>query len=147
MSKGMERRVALWAVAAATLFAAGCGGGSYIRARLERPVQYEQPVWVGVYFLSQESALDGVETSKLIDSPDSYGESAGVIDREVFPVYPGADVHTVLREKYDPRIAWVLFVAFPKGEACSRQKLAVKKDAELTLTVSVEEQCLVVKKK
>lgn len=133
---------------AQVFLAAGCGNSSYIRMKVARPDSFEQPVWVGAFFLSQETALDGVETRDLIDQPDSYGPSAGVVDKEVFPVYPGEAARSLAREKYDPRIGWVLLVgAFPNSEPCAREKIKVKPESELTLQVSVEEQCLKVNKK
>jgi hypothetical protein len=133
---------------ASLLLLLGCGRGAYIRVQVARPGEFAQPVWVGVYFLSQETGLDGIETHELIDNPDRFDAAAGVIDKEVFPVYSGEAPHPVAREKYDPRIGWVVIAAgFPKPEACAREKFKVKKDAEITFKVSVEEKCLKITKK
>lgn len=126
----------------------GCGGDSFIRAELERGAEQKQPAWVGVYYLSQESAIDAFESSDLVSrtkADEKLAGVAGIVMKEINPVYPDEPV-IILKEAPDESIRWIVLVANLKGGACSRQKLPVKKGQTLKLKVTVEESCLVLKK-
>jgi len=119
---------------------AGCGGSSHINLALLRDVTEDQPAYVGVYYLSQESVLDAASIQDLIDSPESFTD--GVVDKEIFPVYPG-NQKSLFQENFDPEIRWVLVVAdFPGGRECTRVKRAVPAGGKLDLTITVEANCL-----
>ncbi|MFC1573459.1 hypothetical protein ACFL6M_07675 [Candidatus Eisenbacteria bacterium] len=120
---------------------AGCSK-SYIRVNLGRPGNLGRPVWVGVYFLSQESVLDNTPNTELSD-PEWTPEGPGVEDKEVFPIYPGGNIRQIVREKYNPSIRWVVVAAgFPEAKPCARQKIPVKEGAKLTITVTAAEECI-----
>lgn len=126
----------------------GCGGDSFIRADLERGAGQKQPAWVGIYYLSQESAIDAFEASDLVSrtkAEEKLAGVAGIVMKEINPVYPDEPV-VILKEAPDPSIRWIVLVANLKGGACSRQKLPVKKGQTLKLKVTVEESCLVLEK-
>ena len=126
----------------------GCGGDSFIRADLERGAGLKQPAWVGVYYLSQESAIDAVDAADLVSRTKAEEKLAGVqgiVMKEINPVYPDEPV-SILKEAPDASIRWVVIVANLKGGSCARQKVALKKGETVKLHVTVEEQCLVVKK-
>ena len=126
---------------AGLILSAGCGK-SYIRINLYRPSILEQPAWIGVYFLSQESALDDKDNIQLSD-PDGIPLGDGVVDKEVYPLYPDDPVRKIRREKFDPQIRWVVVAAgFPDALPCARQRIRVDEDAKLTLDVSVNEDCI-----
>lgn len=125
----------------------GCGGAKTISLQLDST--HQQPVWVGIYLLSKEAALDGRPNSDLTDADKarSLGPSDGVIDHEVRPVYPGEPV-TFVREKYDPAVSWILVVAnIPKPDPCTRAKVPVKKGSDVKLRLSVVDKCVNVVKK
>ena len=126
----------------------GCGGESFIRADLERGADQKQPAWVGIYYLSQESAIDAFEASDLVSrtrAEEKLAGVAGIVMKEINPVYPDEPV-MILKEAPDASIRWIVIVANLKGGACARQKLPVKKGQTLKLKVTVEESCLVLKK-
>ncbi|TPW03835.1 MAG: hypothetical protein FD129_2984 [bacterium] len=118
----------------------GCGG--------ERGADQKQPAWVGIYYLSQESAIDAFEASDLVSrtrAEEKLAGVAGIVMKEINPVYPDEPV-MILKEAPDASIRWIVIVANLKGGACARQKLPVKKGQTLKLKVTVEESCLVLKK-
>jgi hypothetical protein len=133
-------------VAALLLLLCGCGGGGpTFQMKLDRDVTEGKPIWVGVYLLAKETALDGKEIPELTnkESAKALGASDGVIDHYVQPVYVGETPIVVTPKKYDPFPAWVLIVAnFPKAGECARVKLPVKKGDDLKLRVSVDDKCL-----
>jgi predicted component of type VI protein secretion system len=146
MHRGCRTRVA-WVMltcimaAAALSGATGCGQ-RYIQVDLERPGDLPRPVWVGVYFLSQESALDDVDTSRLAD-PDGVPLGDGVVKKEVYPLHPGGVVKRISLKGYDPLIRWVVVAAgFPEPRGCARQKVLVKEGAKLTIAATVGEECI-----
>lgn len=133
-------RVGLFVGLLTATFLSACGGGSYIRMNLLRDVAHEKPVYVGVYFLSQESAIDAASIPDLIDNPEQFAD--GVVARQVFPVYPG-EIRPLPLENYDPAIRWVALVAdFGSDAECARAKTPVSPGAKLDLQVSLEADCL-----
>ena len=124
------------------LVLSGCGGGggSYIRLNLMRDVSHDKPVYVGVYFLSQEGAIDAASIPDLIDSPDQFTD--GVVAKQVIPVYPG-EVKPLPMDNYDTRIRWVAVVAdFGSAAECARDKHAVPPGSKIELTVQIEANCI-----
>ena len=131
------------AVAAVLIGCAGCGG-RYIGVELDRPASLDQPAWVGVYFLSQETALDDVDNVQLAD-PDGVPQGGGVVRKEVYPLFPGGDTRRIELKDYDPQIRWIVVAAgLPGSPACAREKIPVKEGAKLMVSVSVAEQCVLV---
>lgn len=125
-----------------SLIAVGGCGKSYLQVNLYRPESFSQPAWVGVYFLSQESALDDKDNAQLSD-PEGVPLGNGVVDKEVFAVVPGAGAHEIPRPEYNPQICFIVIAAgFPDADPCTRQKVPVKKGAELNITVTVNEKCI-----
>lgn len=136
-------RTALVAASLLLLVLAGCGGGSYIHLNLMRDVSHDKPVYVGVYFLSQEAAIDAASIPDLIDNPDQFTD--GVVARQVLPVYPG-EVKPLPMDNYDPSIRWVAIVAdFGSSAECTRDKKAVPPGSKLDLSVSIEADCIQLK--
>ena len=132
--------ILLWAIAGLILVA-GCGQ-RYIKVNLERPGSLSQPAWVGVYFLSQESALDGLDNRQLAD-PDAVAPGGGVVRKEVIPLYPGGQVRHFELKPYQEEIQWVVVAAgFPDAQECALRKIQVPKGAKLTINVSVTENCV-----
>jgi hypothetical protein len=128
--------VALW-------LCAGCGS-RYIVLNLDRPASLSQPAWVGVYFLSQELALDGMEDVQLVD-PDGIDVGDAIIDKEVYPLYPGGPARKIELKDFDPAIRWVVIAAgLPDDPPCARKTVPVEENAELTLSVTVGEDCVVI---
>ncbi len=126
---------------AGLILCAGCGK-SYVRVHLDRPDNLKQPAWVGVYFLSQESVLDDLDNIRLSD-PDAVPLGEGIVDKEVYPIYPGEEVRRIERLEFDPEIRWVVIAAgFPDAQRCAREKVRVDEGAKLTLTVTVDEKCI-----
>jgi predicted component of type VI protein secretion system len=120
----------------------GCGQ-RYIKIDLNRSDKFNQPVWVGVYFLSQETALDAMESKELAD-PNGRELGSGVLRKTVFPLYPGEKAAPILEENYNPEIRWVVIAAgFPHTRRCARLKVPVTEGAELTMKISVNEECIV----
>lgn len=124
----------------------GCGGGGpYFQMKLDRDVTEGKPVFVGVYLLSKEAALDGREIPELTnkETAKALGAADGVIDHYIQPVYVGEDPIVVDKKEYSPFPSWVLVVAnFPKAGSCARQKIEVKKGDDLKLRISVDDKCL-----
>jgi hypothetical protein len=119
----------------------GCGQ-RYIKIDLDRPDELSQPAWVGVYFLSQETVLNDLENDQLAD-PDGVDGVAGVVDKEVFPVYPGDQAHQINKKEYDPKIRWIVVAAgFPDARPCARQQIPVSEGADLKIRVIVDEDCI-----
>jgi predicted component of type VI protein secretion system len=119
----------------------GCGQRA-IKINLDRPAELSQPAWVGVYFLSQETALNELGNDQLAD-PDGVDRGAGVVDKEVFPVYPGDAAHQINMKDYDPEIRWVVVAAgFPDARRCARQRIPVREGASLKIRVIVDEDCI-----
>ncbi len=130
----------------------GCGGGeTYIHMGLDRADTHERPVWVGVYFTNSATALDGRDIADLTnkETARTLGPTDGVIGPPyIQPVYPGRDPVAITLNAYDPAITHVLVVGnFPNAGECARQKMAVPKDSKLKIAISVDEDCLTVKKK
>lgn len=127
----------------------GCGGAAALRMSIDRPAENKGPIWVGVFYLTKESALDGKSVADLIDKPEAVKGMDGVLDKEVFSVQPGKD-RPILREEYEKSLLGlntILVVAnFPKPTDCARQKIAVKKGEDIKYHISVTEKCLEVKK-
>lgn len=120
---------------------AGCGGGRYIKIDLSRPADLSQPVWVGTYFLSQDSALDLYTNAELVD-PDLEIDD-GVIHKEVFPLYPGdASRHIELTEPSQQIRCVVVAAGIPDAPPCARQKVAVPAGAKLAIAVTVSAGCV-----
>lgn len=146
---------ARWNLAAVAILAfsltgcLGCGGGRVLRAELERAETHRQPAWVGVYYLSKESAVDDVEIADLTNrqrSDEKLKGVDGVVLKEIQPVYPG-DTVVLLKEDPDPSITCIVIVAnLPEAGSCARQKLTMKKGQSLKVKVSIEENCLTIKK-
>lgn len=138
----------LCALTAAPLLV-GCGHPAGMNMTIDRPAENKGPIWVGVFYLTKESALDGKSVAELIDKPEAVKGMDGVLDKEVFSVQPGKD-RPIVREEYEKTLLGlntILIVAnFPKPTDCARQKIAVKKGEDLKYTVSVAEKCLEVKK-
>ena len=128
-------------------FLSGCGHPAKLDMSIDRPAEYKGPIWVGVFFLSKESALDGKSVADLIDKPEAVKGMDGVLDQDVFSVQPGKD-RVESREKYekDPKLMGlntILVVGnFPKPTDCARQKLTVKKGEDIKYKISVSEKCL-----
>jgi hypothetical protein len=129
-------RLALLAGLAAPL---ACGGPSKLRLSVERDAGFEHPTYVGVYFLSQESVLDGEPLVELIDNPDQYTD--GVVHKEFVTVYPG-DTKLVELIGPDPRISWVVVVADFADSPCARAKQPVPSGSSLSLLVDLQEKCV-----
>lgn len=126
----------------------GCGGDPYIQADLERGTGLKQPAWVGVYYLSQESALDGMDPTDLVSRTKAEEKLAGVqgiVMKEIHPIYPDQPM-LILKEKPDKAIRWVVIVSNLKGGKCSIEKVALGDKKEVKIHITVEEECLVVKK-
>ena len=122
----------------------GCGQ-RYIQIDLSRPDKFSQPVRVGVYLLSQETALDALDNNILAD-PNGVETGGGVLWKDVFPIIPGETRAPIRREDYDPEIRWVVVAAgFPQAGRCARYQAPVKEDAELTLQVTVNDGCIDIK--
>lgn len=155
MTRRRFGKAAHWNLAAMALLAfsltgcLGCGGSRVLRAELERSDAHRQPAWVGVYYLSRESAIDDVDIADLTNrarSDEKLKGVEGVVMKEIQPVYPG-DTVVLLKEDPDPAITCVVIVAnLPEAGSCARQKLLVKKGDSLKVRVSIEESCLTVKK-
>jgi hypothetical protein len=124
---------------AAALAAGGCGGSATLRLSLARDASFERPTYVGAYFLSQESVLDGEPLVDLIDKPEQYTE--GVVRKEFVTVYPG-DTKVINLEAYDPKIGWIVVVADLADSPCARIKQAVEPGSSLRMQVAVEKECL-----
>lgn len=141
----------LLALALLVPLVSGCGGAASLQMSIERPAEEKGAVWVGVYFLSKPSALDGKSIAELIDKPEASKAVDGVVDQEVFSLQPGRGPRAVLREEYEKRLNGVntiLVVAnFPKPGDCARHKETVKQGDSVNLLISVAEKCLSVKKK
>lgn len=124
----------------------GCGGAAALKMSLERPAEEKGAVWVGVYFLSKPSALDGKSIAELIDKPEVSKAVDGVLDQEVFSLQPGRGPRDILREEYEKKLSGVntiLVVAnFPKPGDCARQTITVKKGESINLRIAVAEKCL-----
>lgn len=119
----------------------GCGKRT-IKIDLDRPAELSQPAWVGVYFLSQETALNELENDLLAD-PDGVELGSGVVDKQVFPVYPGDAAHQINMKDYDPEIRWIVVAAgFPDARRCARQRIPVNEGATLKIRVIVDEDCI-----
>lgn len=116
-----------------------CGGSSKLQLSVVRDASFEHPTYVGVYFLSQESVLDGEPLVDLIDNPEKYSE--GVVRKEFVTVYPG-DTKPIELENPDPRISWVVMVADFADSPCARVKRAVRSGSSLSLQIDVQEQCI-----
>ena len=126
---------------AGLILIAGCGK-CYIKIDLARSGSPERPVWVGVYFLSQESALDDRDNAEL-SNPDGIPLGDGVIEKEVYPLYPDGEIRQIERKPFKPEISWVVVAAgFPDAKPCARKKVQVKEGAKLTITVTVDEECI-----
>jgi hypothetical protein len=124
----------------------GCGGGGNIKMQLDNTL--EKPVWVGIYLLSKEAALDGRPNSDLTsqDVAKTFGTAEGVVDYELKPVYVN-DPITFTREPYDPAVTTVLVAAnFPKADPCARVKIPVKKGGDVKLNITVVDKCLKIAK-
>jgi predicted component of type VI protein secretion system len=133
-------RTALFVLSLLLLVLGGCGGGSYIHLNLMRDVSHDKPVYVGVYFLSQEAAIDAAAIPDLIDNPEEFTE--GVVAKQVLPVYPG-EVKPVPMENYDPLIRWIAIVAdFGTSAECTRDKKAVPAGSKLEISVAIEADCI-----
>ena len=118
---------------------AACGGSSKLELSVARDAAFEHPTYVGVYFLSQESVLDGEPLVELIDNPENYTE--GVVRKEFVTVYPG-DTKSSELESPDPRISWVVVVADFAESPCARVKRPVRSGSSLALRVDVQETCI-----
>jgi hypothetical protein len=129
----------------------GCGGGGpYFQMRMSREVAEGQPVWVGVYLLTKEAALDGKEIRELTnkEAAKSLGPSDGVAEHYIQPVYPGSEPVELPKKEYAPEVTTVLIAAnFPKPQECARQKIAVKKGEDIKVRVSIDDKCLKIHKK
>ena len=135
-------RVACLIVVVGLVACAGCGS-RYIDIQLDRPTDLDQPAWIGVYFLDQETALDSFENLQLAD-PDAIGIGAGVVDKEVYSLQPGA-VKTIRMEDYAEQIQWIVVAAgFPGDPECARKMIAVKEGAKLNLSITVHSDCITV---
>jgi hypothetical protein len=144
--KTPKDRSALIPVLLGALLLAGCGS-AHIRLQLQRPEDCTRPLNVGIFFLSRESALNGVGPAELINHPERFTEADGVLDRESFPLYPG-DSRVVAREKPDTRIGWIVVAGgYPDSPACAIQRVPVKKKSKFALSVSAEETCLKVQER
>ncbi|MEZ4649562.1 MAG: type VI secretion lipoprotein TssJ [Candidatus Eisenbacteria bacterium] len=132
---------ALFVLAAIAMFAlSACGGGSYLQVNLLRDATHDKPVYVGVYYLSQEAAIDGASIPDLIDNPDQFSD--GVVDKRVLPVYPG-EVKPITMENYAPDIKWIAVVAdFGSSAECTRDKKPVPPGSKFALNVKVEADCI-----
>lgn len=132
-----------WSAMAAGIFCllalAACGGSNKLQLSVARDAGFEHPTYVGVYFLSQESVLDGEPLVELIDNPENYTE--GVVRKEFVTVYPG-DSKSIELENPDPRISWVVVVADFAESPCARVKRAVRSGSSLALRVDVQEKCI-----
>lgn len=117
----------------------GCGGSSKLQLSVARSAEFEHPTYLGVYFLSQESALNGVKIVDLIDNPEKYTE--GVVGKQFVTVYPG-DTKSIELENPDPRISWIEVVADFAESPCARVKRQVRSGSSLSLRVDVQEQCV-----
>lgn|GEM_PF-2082218 len=127
----------------ALIFATGCGK-RYIKIDLDRPADLSQPAWVGIYFLSAESALDELNNIQLSDpDPNAVPLGGGVVRKEVYSLHPGAEIQRIALEEYNAEIRWVVVAAgFHKAEPCARQKIQVKENAKLAITATVNEKCI-----
>lgn len=134
-------RASLMVLALALLIGqAGCG--RHIKVYLERPAEMPQPAWVGVYFISMESALDGMSNIQLSD-PDAVSIGGEVIHKEVYPLHPGGEIHRIILDDYNQDIRWVVVAAgIPDNPQCARKKVPVKEGAKLKLIVTVNEECI-----
>ncbi|MCA9727095.1 MAG: hypothetical protein R3E12_03480 [Candidatus Eisenbacteria bacterium] len=133
-------RLLAWAgLGACVLALSACGGSSRLQLSVMRGTSFEHPTYVGVYFLSQESVLDGEPLVDLIDNPDKYTD--GVVRKEFVTVYPG-DSKSIEVLKPDPRIAWIVVVADFPDTPCARAKQAVKPGSSLALQVDVQDKCI-----
>ncbi len=122
------------------LVTASCGGGTFINVALVRDVSEDKPAYVGVYYLSEESAIDAEPIPDLIDSPESFTD--GVVSSEVFPVYPGEN-KVIPLPNYDPSITWIAVVAdFAEAGPCTRIKQPVEPGSKVQWTILVEDECL-----
>ncbi len=66
-----------------------------------------------------------------------------MVDKEVFPVYPGELAHQINMKDYDPEIRWVVVAAgFPDARRCARQRIPVGEGASLKIRVIVDEDCI-----
>ena len=137
---GLTGLVGVLAIAG-LIFMAGCGK-SYIKVNLERPGYLPRPAWVGVYLLSQESALDDMDNAQLTD-PEGVPLSGGVVYKEVYSLHPGEPARRIVREDFEREIRWVVVAAgFPNAKPCAREKVSVKEGAKLTIAVTVDEECI-----
>ena len=139
--KDVPSRGRIWAavVMLFVLVGGGCGGSPILQLSLARDASFERPTYVGVYFLSQETVLDGEPLVDLIDNPDRYTE--GVVRKEFVTVYPG-DTKAIDLQGYDPKIGWIVVVADLADSPCARLKQAVKSGSSLKMEVAIEEECL-----
>ena len=118
------------------------GCGRHIKVYLERPAEMPQPAWVGVYFLSMESALDGMSNIELSD-PDAVSVGGEVVYKEVYPLHPGGAIHRIILKDYNPEIRWVVVAAgIPDNPQCARKKVPVKEGSKLKISVTVNEKCI-----
>lgn len=121
---------------------AGCGS-RYIAIELDRPTDLDRPAWIGVYFLDQETALDGHDNVQLAD-PDAVGIGAGVVAKEVYSLQPGT-AKTIRMEEYDQQIQWIVVAAgFPGDPECARKKIPVEEGSKLSLSITVHRDCITV---
>jgi hypothetical protein len=121
----------------------GCGGGVNT-IQMELDSAHEQPVWVGIYLLSKEAALDGRPNSDLTNKEvaRTFSAADGVIDHDVRPIYPGEPI-VFLRQDYDPAVKYILITAnFPNPDPCARQKRPIGEEENVNLKVSVVDKCL-----
>jgi hypothetical protein len=137
---GAPKASLLLLVLALLMVQTGCG--RHIKVYLERPAETPQPAWVGVYFLSNESALDGMSNIELSD-PDAVPVGGEVIYKEVYPLHPGGDINRIVLDDYNPEIRWVVVAAgIPDDPLCARHKVPVQEGAKLKLIVTVNEKCI-----
>jgi hypothetical protein len=136
---------ALVALALSMLFGVAitsCGGSRYANVEFVRPASEERPIWVGVYFLNREGALDAEPISDLIANHDAYKSKPEVVDSYVFSLAPGKD-RPVRLEPLDPAITWILLVAeSDQTDPCTRKDIQVVPGKKVNLRVSVEGYCL-----
>ena len=141
MAKVSGRVLVYCLVIGGLCLAAGCGS-RYIMIDLERPVELKQPVWVGVYFLSQETALDDLENHELTD-PDGVELGGAVVYKEVYSLYPGDEARPIKLEKYDESIRWIVVAAgIADPQECARWKKEVEEGAKLKIAMTVDDQCI-----
>jgi len=136
------KMMSIWLLAVLGLTVISGCGQRYIQIDLNRPENFSQPVWVGVYFLSKERALDDMDNNQLADPEGVVGVS-GVLDKLVRPLYPGEVASPILMKDYDKEIRWVVVAAgFPEATRCARLQVPVKEDAELKIQVTVNKECI-----